>query len=146
MYVFCFVLSVFRNHICWLIPSAAGVHVLVPRAVQRLLTTFAGLHGRFKGQHERKICRNDANARLFTLGADPKRRIPNACFQTRSTPGVGNPKMSGFYKGQLSNKVWLFFTRKHLNLHLFGFQEKFESNRPGKFESNGPFEPIDVAQ
>jgi len=59
---------------------------------------------------------------------------------------VWDPKKSGLYKEQLSNKVWLFFPQKHLNLHLFGFQEKFESNRPGKFESNGPFEPIDVAQ
>ena len=67
-------------------------------------------------------------------------------YQTRSTPEVWDPKKSGLYKEQLSNKVWLFFPRKHLNLHLFGFQEKFESNRPGKFESNGPFEPIDVAQ
>jgi hypothetical protein len=67
-------------------------------------------------------------------------------FKTRSTPEVWDPKKSGLYKEQLSNKVWLFFPQKHLNLHLFGFQEKFESNRPGKFESNGPFEPIDVAQ
>ena len=67
-------------------------------------------------------------------------------LETRSTPEVWDPKKSGLYKEQLSNKVWLFFPQKHLNLHLFGFQEKFESNRPGKFESNGPFEPIDVAQ
>ena len=70
----------------------------------------------------------------------------NMSFETRSTPEVWDPKKSGLYKEQLSNKVWLFFPQKHLNLHLFGFQEKFESNRPGKFESNGPFEPIDVAQ
>jgi hypothetical protein len=79
----------------------------------------------------------------------PIARIQNLerkCIETRSTPEVWDPKKSGLYKEQLSNKVWLFFPQKHLNLHLFGFQEKFESNRPGKFESNGPFEPIDVAQ
>ena len=54
-------------------------------------------------------------------------------------PEFWDPKKYEVYKEQLSNKVWLFFT-------TFGFQEKFESNRPGKFESNGPFEPIDVAQ
>ena len=50
--------------------------------------------------------------------------LPPSTLQTRSTPEVWDPKMSGFYKGRLSNKVWLFFT-------IFGFQEKFESNRTG---------------
>jgi hypothetical protein len=79
---------------------------------------------------------------MFLTGEPDSVSVP----QTRSTPEVWEPKKSGLYKEQLSNKVWLFFPQKHLNLHLFGFQEKFESNRPGKFESNGPFEPIDVAQ
>ena len=30
--------------------------------------------------------------------------------QTRSTPGVGDPKKYGLYKGRLANKVWLFLT------------------------------------
>ena len=74
------------------------------------------------------------------------------CIETRSTPEVWDPKMSGFYKGRLSNKVWLFFSTFGFQEKFEsnrkspeGFQEKFESNRPGKFESNGTFEPIDVA-
>ena len=67
--------------------------------------------------------------------------------QTHSTPEFWDPKKYELYKEQLSNKVWLFFT-------TFGFQKKFESNRPGSRKNldrtdrenlNGPFEPIDVA-
>ena len=62
---------------------------------------------------------------------------------------VGIRKSAEFVRGECALRPSgfspLFGSRKFFG-HICHKFRKFESNRPEKFESNGPFEPIDVAQ
>ena len=75
---------------------------------------------------------NSAHFRIPTF------RCGMGLSQTRSTPEVWDPKKSGLYKEQLSNKVWLFFPQKHLNFSVSrkNLNQTDRENLKGPFDSN----------